>query len=291
MKENNNEEIKVGDIVKFKEDTYAINDVDRKENLYGALGLVTKRVGSFFEEYYYTCAINKDETVIVPMKNIVKINESQVEEMHPTDYFGEDLIKKYRGDSEEKKRTKKAPIIYSDKEAVIKICEAIIKREEKKLKEEFESLLTGWKPDGSIYHIHPAPFKGKNALDKAVEEELKMFEEKLNKEKNKEAPLSYQVGGTHYKDKAIQPVEYIVANKLDFLEGCIVKRITRHREKLGALDICKIRQECDLILQLEYHTTFEEVIDKQQDNFFHKEWRAAVERKKCGVHPREKSEE
>ena len=35
--EEDNKEIKVGDIVKFKEDTYAINDVGRKENLYGAL--------------------------------------------------------------------------------------------------------------------------------------------------------------------------------------------------------------------------------------------------------------
>ena len=28
-----------------------------------------------------------------------------------------------------------------------------------------------------------------------------------------------QVGGSHYKDCAIQPIEYIVKNKLDFLEG------------------------------------------------------------------------
>lgn|GEM_PF-1961546 len=75
--------------------------------------------------------------------------------------------------------------------------------------------------------------------------------------------LSYQVGGSHYKDKAIQPVEYITANKLDFLEGCIVKRITRHRDKLGALDIAKARQECDLILQLEYGTTFDEVMSQK----------------------------
>lgn len=289
MKENNNEEIKMGDIVKFKEDTYAINDVGRKENLYGALGMVIEMDYSIPGECFYTCAFSKDGKVVVVREKIAKVDESKVQELHLADYFGEDLLKKYRGDSEEKEQHK-APIIYSVKEAVIKISEAIFKREEKKLKEEFESLLTGWKPDGSIYHIHPAPFKGKSALDKAVEEELKMFEEKQNKEKSKKA-LSYQVGGTHYKDKAIQPVEYIVANKLDFLEGCIVKRITRHREKLGALDICKIRQECDLILQLEYHTTFEEVIDKQQDNFFRKEWLAAVERKKCGVHPREKSEE
>ena len=37
-------------------------------------------------------------------------------------------------------------------------------------------------------------------------------------------PLEVQVDGSHYKGKAIQPVIYIHANKLNFLEGCIVKR-------------------------------------------------------------------
>ena len=40
-------------------------------------------------------------------------------------------------------------------------------------------------------------------------------------------PLHVQVGGDHYKDCGIQPVEFIEANRMPFLEGCIVKRITR----------------------------------------------------------------
>ncbi len=43
--------------------------------------------------------------------------------------------------------------------------------------------------------------------------------------------LDIQVAGSHYKGKRIQPVEYIAANNLTFLEGCIVKRITRWRDK------------------------------------------------------------
>ena len=51
-------------------------------------------------------------------------------------------------------------------------------------------------------------------------------------------PTENQVGGTHYKECKIQPVEYIHANGLGFLEGNIVKYITRHRTKgEGALDI------------------------------------------------------
>jgi hypothetical protein len=61
-----------------------------------------------------------------------------------------------------------------------------------------------------------------------------------------------QVGGSHYKDMAIQPVEYIHANKLTFLEGNVVKYITRHRAKNGRKDVEKALHYCQLILQLEY---------------------------------------
>jgi hypothetical protein len=64
-------------------------------------------------------------------------------------------------------------------------------------------------------------------------------------------PLDVQVGGGHYKGKRIQPVEYISANNLNFLEGCIVKRITRWREKNGFQDLEKIKHEVDLLIELE----------------------------------------
>lgn len=66
--------------------------------------------------------------------------------------------------------------------------------------------------------------------------------------------LDVQVAGTHYKSKRIQPVEYIVANNLTFLEGCVVKRITRWRDKPTDRmfeDLEKIKHEIDLLIQLE----------------------------------------
>lgn len=66
--------------------------------------------------------------------------------------------------------------------------------------------------------------------------------------------LDVQVGGGHYKSKAIQPVEYIHANKLNFLEGCIVKRITRWRDKGNQdrfEDLKKIKHEIDLLIEME----------------------------------------
>jgi Protein of unknwon function (DUF3310) len=65
-------------------------------------------------------------------------------------------------------------------------------------------------------------------------------------------PLSSQEGGDHYKNKAIQPIVYIHANKLGFCEGNVVKYITRHREKNGAEDIRKVIHYCELLLELEY---------------------------------------
>jgi hypothetical protein len=66
--------------------------------------------------------------------------------------------------------------------------------------------------------------------------------------------LDIQVAGSHYKGKAIQPVEYISANNLNFLEGCIVKRITRWRDKPAAerfQDLEKIKHEVDLLIEME----------------------------------------
>jgi hypothetical protein len=65
--------------------------------------------------------------------------------------------------------------------------------------------------------------------------------------------LEKQVGGGHYKEFGIQPVEYIHANNLSFLEGNVVKYITRHKSKNGIEDIKKVIHYCELIIELEYN--------------------------------------
>lgn len=72
-------------------------------------------------------------------------------------------------------------------------------------------------------------------------------------ETNLDNPFKKQEGGSHYKDLKIQPVEYIVLNDLDFLQGNIIKYATRHKKKNGAEDIRKIKHYCDLILKLQYN--------------------------------------
>tara|TARA_B100000530_G_scaffold313251_1_gene241452 strand:- start:23 stop:379 length:357 start_codon:yes stop_codon:yes gene_type:complete len=63
---------------------------------------------------------------------------------------------------------------------------------------------------------------------------------------------SKQIGGDHYKNCAIQPIDYIVKNNLDFLEGNVVKYITRHKTKNGIEDIRKVIHYAELILEKKY---------------------------------------
>ena len=73
--------------------------------------------------------------------------------------------------------------------------------------------------------------------------------------KQERKALEQQIGGDHYKDCGIQPVEYIHANKLDYFEGNVVKYVTRHRTKgEGRKDIEKAIHYAKLILALYYNT-------------------------------------
>ncbi len=69
--------------------------------------------------------------------------------------------------------------------------------------------------------------------------------------KSNDSALSKQVGGSHYKKLKIQPVEYIHANGIPFIEGCIIKYATRWRDKGGLQDIDKIIQFAELLKELE----------------------------------------
>jgi len=50
-----------------------------------------------------------------------------------------------------------------------------------------------------------------------------------------------------YTSLPIQPWHFAETNSLSFLEGCIVKRVCRHRQKDGAQDIDKAIQELELL--------------------------------------------
>lgn len=63
--------------------------------------------------------------------------------------------------------------------------------------------------------------------------------------------LDTQVGGNHYKDFAIQPIEFIHANNIPFIEGNIIKYIVRWRSKNGIEDLRKVQHYVNLLIDLE----------------------------------------
>lgn len=75
---------------------------------------------------------------------------------------------------------------------------------------------------------------------------------RVDKMEKKESVLDIQHGGSHYKDKGIQPIEYITANNLGFCEGNIVKYASRHQDKNGAEDIRKVIHYAQFILKFQY---------------------------------------
>ena len=63
--------------------------------------------------------------------------------------------------------------------------------------------------------------------------------------------LKDQVGGDHYSKLAIQPVTYINANGLSYLQGNVIKYVTRYKDKNGLQDLEKAKHYIDMLIELE----------------------------------------
>ena len=57
-----------------------------------------------------------------------------------------------------------------------------------------------------------------------------------------------QVGGSHYKNYKIQPVEFIIKNNIGFVEGNIIKYVLRFKEKGGVQDLLKAKHYIELLI-------------------------------------------
>lgn len=66
------------------------------------------------------------------------------------------------------------------------------------------------------------------------------------------SPLIKQVGGGHYKDLAIQPIEYAMKNKLNYCQANVVKYTTRYADKGGKEDLLKAIHNLELLIEMEY---------------------------------------
>lgn len=59
----------------------------------------------------------------------------------------------------------------------------------------------------------------------------------------------YQIGGSHYKNKGIQPIEYIMGNRLGFCEGNVIKYVSRWRDKNGLDDLLKAKHYLEFLIE------------------------------------------
>jgi len=60
-------------------------------------------------------------------------------------------------------------------------------------------------------------------------------------------PQTRQVGGSHYKDRGIQPIEYMMSNGLGYAEGAVVKYVTRWKDKGGVEDLKKAKHFLEML--------------------------------------------
>lgn len=67
-----------------------------------------------------------------------------------------------------------------------------------------------------------------------------------------------QIGGTHYKEFKIQPIEFAHANNLDPYQFSILKYMMRHKLKGGAEDLKKMIHMAKMYLEEVYGETYED---------------------------------
>jgi hypothetical protein len=60
-----------------------------------------------------------------------------------------------------------------------------------------------------------------------------------------------QIGGEHYKRLKPEPWDVIVAWNLGYLDGNIVKYVTRYREKGGLVDLLKAQHYLEKLIEIE----------------------------------------
>lgn len=52
----------------------------------------------------------------------------------------------------------------------------------------------------------------------------------------------------HYSKNKIQPIDYILANDLDFVSGNIIKYVTRYKNKNGLEDLKKAKHYLEILI-------------------------------------------
>jgi len=87
------------------------------------------------------------------------------------------------------------------------------------------------------------------AHKEAIEERRGSIEYEVKTANAKLSANEKQVGGAHYQ-KAIQPWDYIIANELGYLEGNVVKYVSRWKDKGGVQDLKKAQHYLQKLIEV-----------------------------------------
>lgn len=71
-----------------------------------------------------------------------------------------------------------------------------------------------------------------------------------------------QIGGDHYQKMKIQPVDYIVENDMGYMEGNIIKYISRYNYKGGLEDLKKAQHYIEMLIEIEIDEIMESVSEE-----------------------------
>lgn len=65
------------------------------------------------------------------------------------------------------------------------------------------------------------------------------------------SPKSTQVGGNHYSKMKVQPIDFITANGIGYIEGNIIKYVCRYKSKNGVEDLKKAQHYLQMLIEQE----------------------------------------
>lgn len=83
----------------------------------------------------------------------------------------------------------------------------------------------------------------------------KIVSPKVTLTPSQKSQLEIQVGGNHYKQFKIQPIEFCHANNIGYLESTAIKYLCRWRDKGGLEDLDKAIHYIQVLKELESANT------------------------------------
>jgi hypothetical protein len=144
-----------------------------------------------------------------------------------------------------------APVAYTGT-----VCVERLKEWSEDLEEAFENYCGGVDPYSELKNLEMTTYGVSNAettnidalYNRAFVEEMEELANHYGKASQEEADDLSQ----HYRSNTIEPIDYILANNLNFCEGNVVKYVSRHRNKGRINDLYKAMDYLQRLIDNEY---------------------------------------